>query len=46
MLIEAQRLIVRDFNASDIGDLYEILGDEETMKNCESAYDFEKRSIS
>ena len=42
MLIETQRLIVRDFNASDVGDLHEILGDEETMKNCEPAYDFEK----
>ena len=42
MLIETQRLIVRDFNAGDVGDLHEILGDEETMKNCEPAYDFEK----
>ncbi len=42
MFIETERLIVRDFNANDVGDLHEILGDKETMKNCEPAYDFEK----
>ena len=42
MLIETERMIVRDFNSDDVNDLYEILGDEETMKNCEPAYDFEK----
>lgn len=42
MLIETKRMIVRDFNADDVNDLHEILGDEETMKNCEPAYDFEK----
>ncbi|MCH5198527.1 MAG: GNAT family N-acetyltransferase [Oscillospiraceae bacterium] len=42
MLIETERLIVRDFKSDDVNDLYEILGDEETMENCEPAYDFEK----
>ncbi len=42
MNIETTRLLVRDFLMDDASDLYEILGDEETMKNCEPAYDFEK----
>ena len=42
MLIETERLIIRDFSAGDVNDLHEILGDDETMKNCEPAYDFEK----
>lgn len=42
MLIETERMIVRDFNADDVNDLHEILGDEETMRNCEPAYNFEK----
>lgn len=42
MLIETERMIVRDFNSADVNDLYEILSDEETMKNCEPAYSFEK----
>ena len=42
MLIETARLVIRDFNLNDANDLYEILGDDETMKNCEPAYDFEK----
>ena len=42
MWIETNRLIVRDFRAEDVHDLHEILGDEETMENCEPAYDFEK----
>ena len=42
MWIETERLIVRDFSAEDVYDLHEILGDEETMENCEPAYDFEK----
>ena len=42
MLIETERMFVRDFNSDDVNDLYEILGEEETMKNCEPAYDFEK----
>ena len=42
MLIETERMIVRDFNADDVNDLHEILGDEETMRNCEPVYNFEK----
>lgn len=42
MLIETERMIVRDFKQDDVYDLYEILGDAETMNNCEPAYCFEK----
>ena len=42
MLIETERMIIRDFCPDDANDLYEILGDAETMQNCEPAYDFEK----
>lgn len=42
MYIETKRIIIRDFAPEDAGDLYEILGDEETMENCEPAYSFEK----
>ena len=42
MLIETERMIVRDFRHDDVYDLHEILGDAETMKNCEPAYHFEK----
>lgn len=42
MKIETSRLIVRDFSENDAKDLYEILGDAETMEFCEPAYDFEK----
>ena len=42
MFIETERLIIRDFKSDDAKDLHEILGDEETMKNCEPAYDLEK----
>lgn len=42
MFIVTDRLIIRDFLSSDINDLHEILGDNETMKFCESAYTFEK----
>ncbi len=40
--IETARLWIRDFRLEDAGDLHEILGDEETMRNCEPPYDFEK----
>ena len=40
--IETPRMIVRDFIPEDAADLQEILGDDETMKYCEPAYDFEK----
>lgn len=42
MLIETERMIVRDFNQDDVWDLHEIFSDAETMKNCEPAYHFEK----
>ena len=42
MYLETQRLIIRDFTVDDAKDLHEILGDDETMKNCELAYDFAK----
>ena len=42
MYIETTRMIIRDFALKDAADLHEILGDNETMKNCEPAYDFEK----
>ncbi len=40
--IETTRLIIRNFTPDDAGDLYEILGDAETMKNCEPAYNPQK----
>ena len=42
MQIETERLLIRDYTMDDAGDLYEILGDAEVMKNCEPAYSFEK----
>ena len=42
MYIETPRMIVRDFIPEDATDLHEIFGDDETMKKCEPAYDFEK----
>lgn len=42
MYIETPRMIVRDFQLNDVKDLQEILGDNETMKNCEPAYSLEK----
>lgn len=42
MQLETQRLTVRPFRADDLGDLFEIFGDAETMRNCEPAYDLEK----
>lgn len=40
--IETPRMIIRSFTPDDAVDLYDILGDEITMENCEPAYDFEK----
>ena len=40
--IETERLVIRNFTTDDAHDLYEILGDAETMKHCEPAYDLEK----
>lgn len=42
MYIEATRMIIRDFTPEDATDLHDIFGDDETMENCEPAYDFEK----
>ncbi len=42
MKIETIRLIIRNFISGDADDLYEILGDAETMKYCEPAYDLPK----
>ena len=36
MLIETQRMLLRDFTSDDADDLHGILGDAETMKNCEA----------
>ena len=42
MYIETPRMTICDFTLEDAADLQEILGDDETMKYCEPAYDFEK----
>lgn len=42
MYIETSRMIIRDFTPEDAAGLHDILGDDETMENCEPAYDFEK----
>ena len=42
MYIETPRMIIRNFTPEDAADLHEIFGDDETMENCEPAYDFEK----
>lgn len=42
MLIETEKMIIRDFNPDDANDLHEIFGDAETMQNCEPAFHFEK----
>ncbi len=42
MEIGTNRLIIRNFLKGDAQDLYEILGDDETMEYCEPAYTFEK----
>ena len=42
MYLETERMIIRDFTPDDAVDLHDIFGDDETMENCEPAYDFEK----
>lgn len=42
MYIETERMIIRDFTPEDAADLHDIFGDDETMANCEPAYDFAK----
>ena len=43
MNIETTRMIIRDFTSEDAADLHEIFGDDETMENCEPAYNFKKQ---
>lgn len=43
--IETQRMIIRRFRPADADDLYEILGDEQTMEFSEPVYDLEKTKI-
>lgn len=45
MLLETKRMIIRDFVVEDMNDLHDILGDDETMKNCEPAYDVKKTEM-
>ena len=42
MYIETNRMVIRDFTMNDINDMQDILGDDETMRNCEPAYTIEK----
>lgn len=42
MYIETDRMIIRNFTMNDLSDLQDILGDDETMKNCEPAYSIKK----
>lgn len=42
MHIETSRLLIRHFAEADVQGLHAILGDEETMRYAEPAYDFEK----
>lgn len=42
MRIDTARLVIRDFTAEDAQDLHAIFGDEETMANCEPAYEYDK----
>lgn len=42
MRIETERLIIREFLPADAPALHRILGDEETMRDCEPAYTPEK----
>lgn len=45
MYLETKRMIIRDFTVEDVSDLHDILGDFETMKNCEPAYSMEKTEM-
>lgn len=42
MYIETDRMVVRNYDMNDLNDLQDILGDEETMRYCETAYTLEK----
>lgn len=41
-MVETKRLILREFTPEDAGDLQEIFGDRETMRNCEPPYALDK----
>ncbi len=45
LMIETNRLQIRNFLQRDAQDLYEILGDAETMQYSEPAYSFEKTEM-
>lgn len=42
MNLETQRLLIREFRPGDAQDLYEILGDKETMAYSEPTYSFQR----
>lgn len=42
MKLETERLLIRDFCPGDVQDLYEILGDRETMTYSEPPYSFQR----
>lgn len=42
MYIESERLVLRDFQLADVSDLFEILGDAETMRHVEPPFTPEK----
>ncbi len=42
MYIVTDRLVIRNFRASDVKDLHEILSDAETMKYCEPPYRYKQ----
>lgn len=42
MYIETDRMVIRDLTVNDVNDMQDILGDEETMKNCEPVCTIEK----
>ena len=42
MYSETERMLIREFTPEDVEDLHEILGDDETMKLCEPAYNHAK----
>ena len=42
MHIETPRMLIRNFIPEDANDLYEILGDAETMEYSEPPYDWDK----
>ena len=45
MHIETPRMLIRNFIPEDANDLYEILGDAETMEYSEPPYDMDKTKL-